>query len=62
MEGPDSMSQLAELYTQVVNQRAQCGALPKDEEQDAELGQLLRFYIKDLQNLWVPLAKKSIEF
>ncbi|KAI0235616.1 hypothetical protein LSAT2_013852 [Lamellibrachia satsuma] len=51
MEGPDSMSQLAELYTQVVNQRAQCGALPKDEEQDAELGQLLRFYIKDLQNL-----------
>jgi len=51
MEGQDSMSQLAELYTQVVNQRANGGPMQQDDEQDAELGQLLRFYIKDLQNL-----------
>ena len=54
-EGQDSMSQLADLYTQVVNQRATCGPMQPDDEEDAELGQLLRFYIKDLQNLWVKI-------
>ena len=44
------LSQLADLYKQVVNQKAQGGDVQTDE-QDAELGQMLRFYIKDLQNL-----------